>query len=143
MTSNTRLQVCCYLSRVKTELHFRQVLGRILRVNRGDNQEAWLYTFAEPSLVEYAHRIDQEIPEQNLIFCDNMGGEFFPSFDQKESRSKDTMSDIRIELAECSSVNESSDDFQSMESLGCLIESYEHYFDIVGNFRQKIVDVFQ
>ena len=30
-TNIPRLQVCCHLSRVKTELHFRQVLGRILR----------------------------------------------------------------------------------------------------------------
>ncbi len=67
-TDIPRLQVCCHLSRVKTELHFRQVLGRILRVNRGDNQEAWLYTFAEPNLVKYAHRVDKEIPEQNLLF---------------------------------------------------------------------------
>jgi superfamily II DNA or RNA helicase len=30
-TNIPRLQVCCYLSRIKTELYFRQVLGRIVR----------------------------------------------------------------------------------------------------------------
>ncbi len=32
-TDIPRLQVCCHISSVKTELYFRQVLGRILRVN--------------------------------------------------------------------------------------------------------------
>ncbi|MFA0703886.1 DEAD/DEAH box helicase, partial [Vibrio sp. 10N.222.48.A8] len=31
-TDIPRLQVCCHMSSVKTELYFRQVLGRILRV---------------------------------------------------------------------------------------------------------------
>ncbi|MGR5299474.1 DEAD/DEAH box helicase, partial [Vibrio mediterranei] len=31
-TDIPRLQVCCHISSVKTELYFRQVLGRILRV---------------------------------------------------------------------------------------------------------------
>lgn len=62
-TDIPRLQVCCHMSSVKTELYFRQVLGRILRVNGPTNQQAWLFTFAEPSLIEYAERIEQDIPE--------------------------------------------------------------------------------
>lgn len=62
-TDIPRLQVCCHLSAVKTELYFRQVLGRILRVSQEDNQEAWLYTFAEESLVRFAEQIEQDIPE--------------------------------------------------------------------------------
>ncbi|HHC7267564.1 TPA: DEAD/DEAH box helicase [Vibrio parahaemolyticus] len=62
-TDIPRLQVCCHLSAVKTELYFRQVLGRILRTNGGQEQEAWLYTFAEESLVGFAERIEQDIPE--------------------------------------------------------------------------------
>lgn len=62
-TDIPRLQVCCHLSAVKTELYFRQVLGRILRVTKNDNQEAWLYTFAEESLIRFAEQIEQDIPE--------------------------------------------------------------------------------
>ncbi|EPW5429878.1 DEAD/DEAH box helicase [Vibrio cholerae] len=62
-TDIPRLQVCCHLSSIKTELYFRQVLGRILRVNNQANQEAWLFTFAEPSLIEYSERIEQDIPD--------------------------------------------------------------------------------
>lgn len=62
-TDIPRLQVCCHVSSVKTELYFRQVLGRILRVNGAANQQAWLFTFAEQSLIEFAERIEQDIPE--------------------------------------------------------------------------------
>ncbi|HHX8676714.1 DEAD/DEAH box helicase family protein [Vibrio alginolyticus] len=62
-TDIPRLQVCCHMSSIKTELYFRQVLGRILRVNNSINQEAWLYTFAEESLIKFAERVEEDIPE--------------------------------------------------------------------------------
>lgn len=62
-TDIPRLQVCCHMSTVKTELYFRQVLGRILRVNKSLNQEAWLYTFAEENLIKFAERVEEDIPE--------------------------------------------------------------------------------
>ncbi|MCG6368720.1 DEAD/DEAH box helicase, partial [Vibrio fluvialis] len=65
-TDIPRLQVCCHLSNVRTELYFRQVLGRILRITDGNNQEAWLYTFAEVSLVKFSEEIEQDIPESCL-----------------------------------------------------------------------------
>lgn len=61
-TDIPRLQVCCHMSSVKTELYFRQVLGRILRVNGIENQHAWLFTFAEQSLIEFSEQIEQDIP---------------------------------------------------------------------------------
>ncbi len=66
-TDIPRLQVCCHLSAIKTELYFRQVLGRILRVNDSANQEAWLYTFAEESLIGFAERIEQDIPDSCVL----------------------------------------------------------------------------
>ncbi|HDY7459148.1 TPA: DEAD/DEAH box helicase family protein [Vibrio vulnificus] len=62
-TDIPRLQVCCHLSNVKTELYFRQILGRILRTTTCANQEAWFYTFAEPSLNRFAEEIEKDIPE--------------------------------------------------------------------------------
>ncbi|QIA62274.1 DEAD/DEAH box helicase family protein [Vibrio astriarenae] len=62
-TDIPRLQVCCYLTNVKTELYFRQVLGRILRLTQGSNQEAWFYTFSTPKMVEFAEDIESEIPQ--------------------------------------------------------------------------------
>ncbi|MFS1947256.1 DEAD/DEAH box helicase [Vibrio lentus] len=66
-TDIPRLQVCCHMSSVKTELYFRQVLGRILRVNNSVNQQAWLFTFAERSLIEFSERIDQDIPKSCIF----------------------------------------------------------------------------
>lgn len=66
-TDIPRLQVCCHMSSIKTELYFRQVLGRILRVNHSSNQQAWLFTFAEQSLIEFAERIEQDIPDSCLF----------------------------------------------------------------------------
>ncbi|WP_112477797.1 DEAD/DEAH box helicase [Vibrio variabilis] len=61
-TDIPRLQVCCHMSAVKTELYFRQVLGRILRVNGEENQHSWLFTFAEQSLIEFSEQIELDIP---------------------------------------------------------------------------------
>ena len=66
-TDIPRLQVCCHMSSVKTEFYFRQVLGRILRVNGSANQQAWLFTFAEQSLIEFSERIEQDIPESCMF----------------------------------------------------------------------------
>lgn len=66
-TDIPRLQVCCHMSSVKTELYFKQVLGRILRVNESINQQAWLFTFAEQSLIDFSERIEQDIPESCMF----------------------------------------------------------------------------
>ncbi|WP_432463251.1 DEAD/DEAH box helicase [Agarivorans sp. QJM3NY_33] len=66
-TDIPRLQVCCHLSNIKTELYFRQILGRILRTTSSRNQEAWLYTFAAPKLIEFAEEIEQDIPNSCLF----------------------------------------------------------------------------
>lgn len=65
-TDIPRLQVCCHMSVIKTELHFRQVLGRILRITGGEHEEAWLYTFAEENMITFAERIEQDIPRSCL-----------------------------------------------------------------------------
>ncbi|WP_370258763.1 DEAD/DEAH box helicase [Marinobacter nauticus] len=68
-TDIPRLQVCCHLSRIRTELHFRQVLGRILRRQKTDPlpTSAWLYVLAEPTLVEFARRIGDDLPGEKVV----------------------------------------------------------------------------
>ncbi|HHG0681773.1 TPA: DEAD/DEAH box helicase, partial [Enterobacter cloacae] len=55
-TDIPRQQVWYHLSTVKTELYFRQILGRIVRINRFKNQEAWLFTIATQELTLFAER---------------------------------------------------------------------------------------
>ena len=68
-TDIPRLRVCAHLSLVRTELFFRQVLGRVVRLMPGiANNKAWLISFAEKSLLEFAQRLQQDIPEEIIRF---------------------------------------------------------------------------
>jgi superfamily II DNA or RNA helicase len=62
-TDIPRLQVCCNLTDVTTELYFRQILGRILRMTNSQTTIGYMFILAEPDLVEYAERLNQAIPD--------------------------------------------------------------------------------
>jgi len=66
-TDIPRLQVCCHVSRIRTELHFRQVLGRVLRRMGGVDKYAWMYIFAESSLSEFAARVAEDLPHDLAV----------------------------------------------------------------------------
>ncbi len=66
-TDIPRLMVCCYLSLVRTEMYFRQVLGRILRKTTQTNEHCYFFMLAEPSLIRFAESLQQEIPTDKLI----------------------------------------------------------------------------
>ncbi|EKH9212787.1 DEAD/DEAH box helicase family protein [Vibrio parahaemolyticus] len=140
-TDIPRLQVCCHLSKVKTELYFRQVLGRIQRVNQGQNQEAWLYTFAEPNLVRYAHRIAEEIPEHSVVLREHMSSTVSTLPDKHEPQPSNNLRPVEsLEMGAW----EASRTTQKVTSLTSQhAEAHNHYFDIVGDFRQQVVDVFR
>lgn len=63
-TNIPRLQVCCNLTNVTTEMYFRQIFGRVLRKTNASNQEAFMFMPAEPKLVSYARRMVQDIPDE-------------------------------------------------------------------------------
>lgn len=80
-TDIPRLQVCCYLSRIRTELYFRQVLGRVLRYRNGEDFSSSLLMVAEPELVKFAKRVDNDLPDeigvlsfQHFSYGANFGG---------------------------------------------------------------------
>jgi len=64
-TDIQRLCVCAYLSRIRTELHYRQVLGRILRKMSDSDDKAWLYVIAEPLLRKYTQRIAERFARRS------------------------------------------------------------------------------
>lgn len=80
-TDIPRLQVCCHLSRICTELHFRQVLGRILRKRPKDNHpQATLIVPAHPELSEFAAILKAEIPEHvSVVWRKKKGGSLITS----------------------------------------------------------------
>jgi superfamily II DNA or RNA helicase len=85
-TDIPRLQVCCHLSRIRTELHFRQVLGRILRRQPTDpaDTSAWLYVLAEPNLAEFARRIGEDLPGEKVV-------SFFPDSETRSAKKSKAM----------------------------------------------------
>lgn len=66
-TDIPRLQVCCYLSRIRTELHYRQVLGRVLRRTGEPDDQAWLFMLAEQTLQGFAERISDDLPDDLAV----------------------------------------------------------------------------
>jgi superfamily II DNA or RNA helicase len=134
-TDIPRLQVCCHLSHVKTELYFRQVLGRILRVTSSRNQDAWLYTFAEPKLSKFAKRVDVELPEQDVCRVDYFVDEnclernYFP---------------IEIERMLANSQTQEVDDIATL-GVNSIINpqvTINYSFDILGSYRQQVIATF-
>ncbi|MDA7086240.1 DEAD/DEAH box helicase family protein [Pseudomonas sp. SA3-5] len=66
-TDIPRLQICCYLSRIRTELHYRQVLGRVLRRTGESDHLAWLFMLAEQTLQGFAERIADDLPDDLAV----------------------------------------------------------------------------
>ena len=137
-TDIPRLQVCCHLSRVKTELYFRQVLGRILRVNSSPNQEAWLFTLAEETLSTFANRIDQELPDTCVLIRNNaIANEYLGTENHKKTYS--TLSDSQP-------VDEIDDllfSWSLSESNQLKTEPQEASFlQAFGGFRERVIETF-
>jgi superfamily II DNA or RNA helicase len=142
-TDIPRLQVCCHLSRIKTELHFRQVLGRVLRVSRAKNQEAFLYMPAEPTLVDYAERVAEHIPPgheivtfnkiEKSISVSNKNGHLF------ETGSLNT-SELALEETD-SLVDQSNSEVESIKTTNSLSQSYEASLNVFGRFYQEVMNL--
>ncbi|MFV8456438.1 DEAD/DEAH box helicase [Vibrio owensii] len=138
-TDIPRLQVCCHMSSVKTELYFRQVLGRILRVNSSASQQAWLYTFAEQKLIQFAERIEDDIPESCLYA--HIGKPTKPQFPGTRNGSNDHQL-----LQSGKDVNESSIAWGSNGScsngdgFGGELKAFDELR--LGAFRQRVISAF-
>ncbi len=135
-TDIPRLQVCCHISSVKTELYFRQVLGRILRVNDEPNQEAWLFTFAEQSLIEYSERIEQDIPETCL----------FAKMGQNEAFHIDgsNIRPLQSTTSEQGDIIVPTLDWNSSIKNGTSVDGSNEPFDELhlGRFKQRVISAF-
>lgn len=135
-TDIPRLQVCCHLSSIKTELYFRQVLGRILRVNDAPNQEAWLYTFAEASLVSFAEQIERDIPQSCMFVRADSAISDTTSFKGNHSRFS--------ALKPSSSIADIQNDSLMASSKATELATDSFYVDELklGEFRQRVITAF-
>ncbi|UUO22037.1 DEAD/DEAH box helicase [Colwellia sp. M166] len=147
-TNIPRLQVCCHLTNIKTEMHFRQILGRILRMTDSINQEAIMYMPAEPKLLEYAYRVKQDVPfEADVVKFEKMkacvedavGGETSDTviFDKEPNVS----SKEKLKLSGFDTVigHHSFDGASATVEEHFLASSYEKVVNIFGRFQQEAI----
>lgn len=135
-TDIPRLQVCCHLSSIKTELYFKQVLGRILRVNDAPNQEAWLYTFAEASLITFAEQIELDIPHSCMFVRADKPISSIVPVNNYHTRNSSTKASIDFPKLQ---TNDSIASFNVPEQL-----TNNFYLDELklGEFKQRVITAF-
>mgnify|MGYP005821458983 CR=1 FL=1 len=138
-TDVPRLQVCCHLSRIKTEMHYRQVLGRILRATSDKAQQAWLFTLAEASLTEFAYRIDQDLPESSVIFEKTEQ----QTLDLKASQYEGKIEDNRFLTTDLCLLNLATSEKISIAKPPSNIEEEIIYnLALLGGYKEQIVRMF-
>lgn len=137
-TNIPRLHVCCYLTRVKTELYFRQVLGRILRSSGRRNETAYLYMPAESSLIQYAERLADDIPMMDVIRFERMPNQArlgnFPS----PASTLTTHPAIDICMGTGPLSTGSPTMLHTPTSYSMLAQTYESSVNIFGRYRNEI-----
>ena len=146
-TDIPRLQVCCHLSHIKTELYFRQVLGRILRVNPSSNQEAWLYTFAEPKLNQFANQIEQDLPEHSVVIRDesyNRHAECRSIRDETQNTDNVSENNLVKEDLDMGCFQEMSErgDFEKVSAVLSEGRAVNSTVELLGEFREQVISTF-
>ncbi len=143
-TNIPRLQVCCHLTNIKTEMHYRQILGRILRITNSINQEAVMYMPAEPKLVEFANRVGKDVPsEVDIVKFEKMhvslDGELpdddcidNPFGGNTDKHEPSIEVDDSVTLAELN---------QDDKDKNPLTQSYEKMMGIFGRFKQETIEL--
>ncbi|WP_133407298.1 DEAD/DEAH box helicase [Parashewanella tropica] len=156
-TNIPRLQVICHLTRIKTEMYFRQINGRNLRITGHHNQDAYLFMPAEPKLLEYAYRIADDIPEKaDVVKFEKMNKSMLIDHQATEAEQfeEEKKPDLRVELSdfiESVSINKTpltEDNDTLPNSLiasptpkHTLSTNYEKTLSIFGRFRQEVLEL--
>jgi superfamily II DNA or RNA helicase len=147
-TNIPRLQVCCHLTNIKTEMHFRQILGRILRMTNSKNQEAVMYIPAEPKLLEYAYRVKQDVPfEADVVKFEKMKTRVEDDFDAETSgtvvfeKALNVNSKVKLKISEFDKIIEhrAFEETSGIAEEHFLTSSYEKVVNVFGRFQQESI----
>jgi superfamily II DNA or RNA helicase len=147
-TNIPRLQICCHLTNIKTEMHFRQILGRILRMTSSKNQEAVMYMPAEPKLLEYAYRVKQDVPfEADVVKFEKMKGDVQKDIGEKDlsdvtfDKKRTSPPKVEIDLNGFDGVVEQPEFYGVKEVVEdhFLTSSYERVVNVYGRFQQEAI----
>ncbi|MGI2142767.1 DEAD/DEAH box helicase [Shewanella frigidimarina] len=135
-TDVPRLQVCCHLSRIRTEMHYRQVLGRILRIS--DNaKQAWLFTLAESALIDFANRIGHDLPDYPVVFAQNENQKLNIELSNTEC-DIDVIEETNVlSLSE----NKSLSILKHAQKLTDLEEENQFNLALLGGYKEKLINM--
>ena len=125
-------------------MHFRQILGRILRVTGSKNQEAIMYMSAEPKLIEYAYRVNQDIPfEADIVKFEMMkrriGGNINDGVFDTDTFIKPSPKELKLNTLNHFNVHIPSDKASEITDEHFLTSSYEKVVNIFGRFKQESI----
>jgi superfamily II DNA or RNA helicase len=150
-TNIPRLQVCCNLTNFKTEMYFRQILGRILRKTDAPNQEAYLFIPAEPNLVEYAYRVAQDIPDGlSKVKFTNMDEEFNTDVTDTDVSDDNIIFDepgdehkpiLELDTFEPFEQDEFNDPLPKEDQDEPDLSKDARVMSVVGNFKHKLLEI--
>lgn len=147
-TNIPRLQVCCHLTNIKTEMHFRQILGRILRITDSENQEAVMYMPAEPKLLEYAYRVKQDVPfEADVVKFEKMktsvdndvGSEVSDEVIFDKVKKASSKAELELSVLDTVINHQAVDETRDIVEEHFLTSSYEKVVNIYGRFKQESI----
>lgn len=136
-TNIPRLRVCCYLSNTKTEMYFRQVLGRIMRVQRSRDEECFLCIPSHARLVEYAMRLNEDIPSDANILqsAEPIERVFVNDVSRRDKKRNDKCkSNIQPGIESSNSIISNVQD--DIESPTLSITNYEYF-----RFRERLISI--
>ncbi|KPZ57958.1 DEAD/DEAH box helicase [Pseudoalteromonas sp. P1-25] len=149
-TNIPRLQVCCLLTNVTTELYFRQILGRILRITDKANQEAIMFMPAEAMLMEFAKNLAQDIPgtvpivkvETTTNSVDLEGDDNPISEAENDIKDSFLTSDIDLDCSKALMWPPEITQELNKPSIQCdLSNNYERELGVYGRFKQEILEI--
>jgi len=141
-TNIPRLQVCIHLTNIITELHFRQILGRILRFTDFPINIGYQFMLAHPELVEFAYRVAQDVPDEaDIVKFEKLSVNFknkTKSHKQKNKATEIVSSDAEINVNGIYVQNVGG---LAGETKNPLTESYEKMLGIVGQFKDEVLEL--
>jgi superfamily II DNA or RNA helicase len=144
-TNIPRLQVCCHLTNIKTEMHFRQILGRILRFTNSEDQSAALFMPAEPKLVEYAYRVGEDVPsEAGIVKFEKISAHFQAKKNKIDNQINNKVDEnLGRDLSSTIAIKLDKDSFIEGEYIpkNPLTEAYEKTVNIFGRFKQESLTI--
>ena len=137
-TDIPRLSVCCYLSRVRTEMYFRQVLGRVLRHRNVGDDQAWMFMLAEPDLKKLSERLLEDLPE-HLSGCEHL--KFVPFSENSGDFQLDDFWGKSSESSELCELNDTSDQ-SSGRTASNSRAGFAGRLILEGGFRERLLVFF-